>query len=145
MPTVSRTFDVDAAPQTVIDYLKDFANAEEWDPGTQRCVRSDAGPIAAGATWHNTSKILTVTAELDYTLTELAPQRLVFVGENASSTSIDTITVQPRGDGSVVTYRADLRMKGLAKLTAPAMKVLFERIANDTEKRLTEVLNGLPR
>ena len=33
----------------VIDYLKDFGNAEEWDPGTQSCTRSDSGPIREGA------------------------------------------------------------------------------------------------
>jgi len=143
MPTVSRTFSVDATPEHVVEYLKDFANAEQWDPGTQRCVRTDTGPVAVGATWHNTSKVLGNTTELDYTLKELTPRRLVFVGENSSATSVDTITVEPRGSGSAVTYRADLQMKGPAKLFAPAMKLIFEKIANDTEKRLTAVLNGL--
>jgi carbon monoxide dehydrogenase subunit G len=143
MPSVSRTLTVAASPEQVIDYLKDFSHAQAWDPGTQRCVRTDSGPIAVGSTWHNESKIVGVNAELTYTLAELTPNRLVFVGQNKSSTSTDTITVEPRGDGSVVTYRADLQMKGLAKLTSPAMKLIFEKIANDTEKQLTAVLNDL--
>lgn len=57
MPTVSRTFSVSPAPAAVIDYLKDFVNAEQWDPGTQACTRKNPGPIAEGATWHNVSKI----------------------------------------------------------------------------------------
>lgn len=56
MTTVSRTFIVAPQPQTVIPYLADFAHAEEWDPGTERCVRNDAGPVV-GSSWHNTSKI----------------------------------------------------------------------------------------
>jgi carbon monoxide dehydrogenase subunit G len=143
MPTVSRTFAVAATPERVVGYLADFANAEEWDPGTQRCVRIDSGPLAVGATWHNTSKILGNTTELDYTLKEFTPSRLVFVGENSSATSVDTITVEPSDGGSTVTYRADLHLKGLARLIAPGMKLVFEKIANDTEKRLTTVLNGL--
>ncbi len=143
MPTVSRTFSVSTPPDRVIDYLKDFSNAEQWDPGTQSCTREGDGPIEVGATWHNVSKIVGVTAELTYTLNTLSNRTLVFVGRNDSSTSVDTITVDASGAGSVITYRADLEMKGAAKLLSPAMKIVFERIANDTAKQMTSVLDGL--
>ena len=90
MPNVSRTFSVQQTPDRVIDYLKDFSNAEAWDPGTQSCTRSDSGPIREGSTWHNVSKIVGVTAELTYTLNKLSNRTLVFVGTNDSSTSTDT-------------------------------------------------------
>ena len=143
MPTVSRTFSVNPPPTEVVDYLKDFANAEEWDPGTQTCTRSDTGPVAEGASWHNVSKIFGVTAELTYVLRELTDNTLVFVGTNKSSTSTDTITVEPDGTGSKLTYRADLEMKGAAKLLNPVMKLAFEKLANDTEKQMVGVLNRL--
>lgn len=143
MPTVSRTFSVQQPPDKVIDYLKDFANAQEWDPGTQTCTRTDDGPIGKGATWHNVSKIVGVKAELTYRLDTLSNRTLVFVGTNDSSTSTDTITVDASGSGSVITYRADLEMKGAAKLLSPAMKLVFEKLANDTEKQMTAVLNRL--
>jgi hypothetical protein len=66
-----------------------------------------------------------------------------FIGHNDSSTSVDTITVAAPGAGSVITYQTDLEMKGAAKLPSPAMKIVFERPANDTEKRMATVLNGL--
>jgi carbon monoxide dehydrogenase subunit G len=143
MPTVSRTFAVQTPPARVIDYLKDFGNAETWDPGTQSCTRSDAGPIREGSTWRNVSKIVGLTAELTYTLSTLSSRTLVFVGKNDSSTSIDTITVDASGAGSVITYQADLEMKGAAKLLNPAMKLIFEKVANDTEKQMASVLNGI--
>ncbi|MDX1889413.1 SRPBCC family protein [Mycolicibacterium sp. 050158] len=143
MPTVSRTFTVSTPPDRVIDYLKDFGNAEQWDPGTESCVRQGQGPIEVGATWHNVSKIFGVTAELTYTLRELTHRTLVFVGENESSTSTDTITVDASGAGSVLTYRADLEMKGAAKLLSPAMKLVFEKLAHDTERQMTDVLDRL--
>lgn len=143
MPSVSRTFAVTPSPATVIDYLKDFGNAEQWDPGTQTCTRQDAGPVQEGSTWHNVSKIVGVEAELTYTLKTLTDDTLVFVGTNNASTSTDTITVEPHDGGSVITYHADLDMHGLAKILSPAMKLVFEKLANDTEKQLTEVLNGL--
>jgi len=143
MPTVSRTFNVSPPPAVVVDYLKDFGHAEQWDPGTQSCQRVDSGPVVEGSSWHNVSKIFGVTAELNYKLRELTDRKLVFVGENKSSTSVDTITVDAAGAGSVVTYEADLEMHGAAKLLNPAMKLAFEKLAGDAEKQLTTVLNQL--
>jgi len=130
-------------PATVVHYLKDFAKAEDWDPGTQSCTRKDSGAVAEGATWHNVSNIFGVKAELTYVLRELTDDKVVFVGTNKSSTSTDTISVVPDGAGSKLTYRADLEMNGAAKLLNPVMKLVFEKLANDTEKQMTTVLNGL--
>jgi carbon monoxide dehydrogenase subunit G len=143
MTTVSRTFPVQPPPAVVIDYLKDFGHAEAWDPGTEKCTRTDSGPIAVGATWHNESKIAGVGTELTYTLEALTSDTIVLVGRNKTATSTDTISVQPSGTGSEITYRADLEMHGAARLAAPAVKLVFEKVANDTVKQLTEVLNTL--
>jgi carbon monoxide dehydrogenase subunit G len=143
MPTVSRVFTVTPPPGTVIDYLKDFSNAEEWDPGTRTCTRADSGPVTRGSTWRNVSNIFGVTAELTYVLQKLTPDTLVFVGTNRSSTSTDTITVAAEGTGSKLAYRSDVQMKGWAKLLNPVMKVAFERLADDTERQLASVLNRL--
>jgi len=141
VPTVERTFPVAPPPAEVIAYLKDFSNAEEWDPGTKSCTQTTPGPVAVGTTWRNVSKIAGVKAELDYELRELTDDRLVLVGTNESATSTDTISVQPSGPGSEITYRAELEMKGAAALMAPAMKLIFEKLANDTAKQLTAVLS----
>ncbi len=141
MPSVQRTFTVTPSPAEVIDYLKDFANAAEWDPGTQSCTQNGSGPVEVGTTWHNVSKVAGLTTELEYELTELTGQGLVFVGRNKGATSTDTISVLPSGGGSEITYRADLDMHGIAALAAPAMKLVFERLADETEEQLRAVLN----
>ena len=145
MTTVNRTFDVQPQPSVVIDYLKDFSNAEEWDPGTESCTRTDSGPVQVGSTWHNVSKIAGVSTELDYTLESLTDDTIVLVGSNDSATSTDTITVvpSPDGPGSRVTYEANIEMKGAAKLADPVMKIVFEKIGSDTEDDMTNVLNRL--
>ena len=146
MTTVNRTFDVRPQPSVVIDYLKDFSNAEEWDPGTESCTRTDGtGPVQVGSTWHNRSKIAGVSTELDYTLERLTDDTIVLVGRNDTATSTDTITVvpSPDGPGSRITYEANIEMKGAAKLADPVMKVVFEKIGSDTEDDMTTVLNRL--
>ena len=143
MTQISRTFTVDSAPSVVLDYLKDFSHAEEWDPGTVTCTREDTNPVQVGSRFHNVSKIAGVTTELDYRLDTLTAGSIVFIGENDSATSTDTITVRPHARGSEVTYEAVIEAKGLAKLAEPLMKLVIERIGTKTEKRLTEVLNTL--
>jgi carbon monoxide dehydrogenase subunit G len=146
MTTVSRTFDVRPQPAVVIDYLKDFSHAEEWDPGTESCTRQDSGPVQVGSTWHNVSKIAGVSTELTYRLEELTDERIVLKGHNDSATSTDTITVvpSPDGPGSRITYEAVIELKGARKIADPVMKVVFEKIGSDTEDDMTTVLNRLP-
>ena len=143
MPKVSRTFHVTPTPQPILEYLANFSHAEEWDPGTVSCTRSDPGPVAVGASWHNVSKVAGLKTELTYTLERLTSDTLVFVGKNKGATSTDTITVLPDGTGSKLTYRADLEMHGASALLSPAMKLIFEKLATDTERQLTSVLNNL--
>lgn len=144
MATVTRTFLVQPDPATVVDYLKDFAHAEAWDPGTESCTPETPGEVRVGSRWHNVSKIAGVTTELTYTLEKLSPGQIVLVGVNDSAVSTDTITVQAKGGGSEVTYEAVIEPKGAGKLADPLLKLLFERIGTKTEQQMTEVLNGLP-
>lgn len=144
MPTVSRTFTVTAAPNQVIDYLADFAHAEEWDPGTVRCTRIGAGPVQVGSRWHNESRIAGISTELTYTLEKLTGDRIVFVGRNDTATSTETITVTPIGPATELTYTNRVDLNGAAKLASLLFKIVFERLAVDTQKKLSDVLDALP-
>ncbi len=144
MTTISRTFTVDPSPEVVVGYLKDFANAEEWDPGTEECRRLDDGPVQVGSRWHNRSKIAGVSTELVYELVELSDSRLRFRGENETARTIDTIDVVPSGAGSEITYEAEIELQGAAKLATPVVKLVFEKIGSDTEDDMVAVLNRLP-
>ena len=144
MTVVVRSFVVSATPAAALGYLRDFGNTVEWDPGTRQTTRTGSGPIVVGTTWHNVSKVLGVTTELTYCLTEVTGDRLVFVGRNEGATSTDTITVRPApDDGTEVTYHVHLELHGLAKLATPVMKLEFEKLGNEVAARLTEVLNRL--
>jgi carbon monoxide dehydrogenase subunit G len=144
MTTVSRTFTVTAAPEAVLPYLADFSHAEAWDPGTVRCARVDDGPVRVGSQWHNESKIAGISTELTYTLEQWTADRVVLVGHNDTATSTETIVVTPDPRGAEVTYTNEVQMHGMAKLAAPAIKVVFEKIGADLERQLTEALEALP-
>ncbi|TWE11398.1 SRPBCC family protein [Rudaeicoccus suwonensis] len=146
MVNVTRSFPVRVDHERALNYLRDFGNATQWDPGTVSCDRiGDAtAPVEIGSRWHNTSKLLFVTTELTYELREESPTRLLFVGTNKTATSYDDITVEPSGSGtSRVTYHAKVEFNGAAKLSDPLMALIFRKLAKETVAKLTATLEGL--
>jgi carbon monoxide dehydrogenase subunit G len=129
MIVVERTFAVTAAPAAVLGYLRDFANAQEWDSSARRTTRVGSGPIIPGAHWRHVRKLFGVTAELTYTLIAADPDRLVFHGRSEGATCVDTATIRPVAGGTEVTYRVELEMHGLAKLATPLVRVEVEKLA----------------
>ncbi|MBV9821340.1 MAG: SRPBCC family protein [Actinobacteria bacterium] len=143
MTTVTRTFSVDTPANVVVAYLADFGNAEQWDPGTEECSRQDTGPVRVGSSWRNVSKIAGISTELIYTLEEFSDDHIVLVGRNDTATSTETIEVTATGSGSDITYTNEVEFHGAARAATPVAKLVFEKLGNDTEKQLVEVLNGL--
>jgi len=141
MVNVSRTFSVLASQDVAVDYLADFGNAEEWDPGTVSCTRVDSGPVAPGARWHNVSKILGRETELSYMLVAKRPDGVVFKGSNRTATSVDDIRVMPMPGGSRIVYHATIQFRGPTKLVDPVMRLVFELLAAKTANQMTQALN----
>lgn len=145
MVHVQRTFTVSKPVDLVVDYLKDFAHAEAWDPGTVRCTRKGtaAGPVVVGTSWHNVSQVRGKETELSYRLDRLEARRLTFVGENKTATSTDDITFTSVAEGTQIAYDSNIVFHGLAKLADPFMRKEFERLGDETVEKMTGVLNAL--
>jgi carbon monoxide dehydrogenase subunit G len=143
MVNVERTFTVRRPADVVTAYLKDFSNAESWDPGTVTCTRTDEGPVRVGSEWHNVSEFRGRTTELTYRLARLEPGRLTFVGENKTATSTDDLTITAAGDGASITYHANIVFHGLAKVADPFLKREFEKLGDQVVTTMTETLEAL--
>jgi hypothetical protein len=143
MIVVERTLAVTAAPDAVLGYLADLAHTRDWDQAVERATRREPGPIGPGASWLQVRRIFGVAAELTYTLITMAPDRLVRQGRNEGATCVDTVWLRPAGAGTEVTYRVELELHGLAKLTAPILQPEFEKQGTAGAAALTAALNGL--
>ncbi|WP_433302191.1 SRPBCC family protein [Actinoplanes sp. CA-030573] len=141
MIVVERTFAVTAAPAVVLAYLRDFANAQEWDPSAVRTSRLGDGPTVPGAQWRHVRKVYGVTAELTYTLIADEPGRLVLHGRSEGATCVDSVVVRAVPGGSEVTYRVELEMHGLAKLAAPILRSEMEKLASGAVVAATAALD----
>ena len=141
MVDIERVFTVSTPVAEVYDYLRDFARAEEWDPGTISCSQESSGPVAVGTTWKNVSEFRGKETELTYTLTKDDPDHLQFVGENKTVTSTDDISFAPVDGGTRITYHADFEFHGLAKLAVPFVKGELDSLGDKTQEQLSTVLN----
>jgi carbon monoxide dehydrogenase subunit G len=113
MARYKATVDTPHSPDEVFAYLSDFANAQEWDPGTVRSERLGEGPLGEGTEFRLLASFLARKTTLIYRIVEYDPPTAVtFRGENASAVSLDRITFEPSDGGTRVTYDADLTLKG---------------------------------
>lgn len=139
------TIDSPRPPQELFAYLSDFSNAQEWDPGVVEATRGGEGPVEVGAEFRLVAAFLGRRVPLTYTVTALDPPRSVtFRGENATVVSLDTISLEPRGGGTRVTYDADLTLKGPLGLADPLLRLVFGRIGDTAAAGLRKALDGVP-
>ncbi|MCW2832440.1 MAG: polyketide cyclase [Nocardioides sp.] len=143
-PTVSRTFTTTAAPEAVFDYLADFTNAEEWDPGTVSCERTYGGG-EVGTIYRNVSSFMGRETQIAYSTVELErPTRIHFTGHNEQFDGHDVLGIRAHGQGSEVTYTAEFSFSGVARLAVPLVKAYLPRLANKTVDQLKTCLDRLP-
>ncbi len=144
MLIVERTVETDSPIDRVFDYLCDFTNTEEWDPGTVSTKRVDTGPIAVGARFRNVSQFRGRQTELEYQLTRLEPvRRLTFVGENKTVTSTDDMRLTSTATGTALHYQARFDFKGVARLASPFLRSAIEKLADQTADQLRGALAKL--
>ncbi len=130
-------------PQEVFDYLADFANTAQWDPGITAARRLDDGPIGVGNRFEIDASFFgrTITMLYQTTLFE-PPERFVVRGESSSIVSVDAITVEPQGSGSLITYDAELTLRGALEAFDPALALGFNKVANKALLGLSAALSA---
>ena len=145
MVDVTRKFTAEVPIEKAAAFLRDFANAPLWDPGTQSCTQISDGPIAIGTQWHNVSKLFGITTELTYTLVTDKLTHVVLKGTNKTATSTDAISLASLGPNSTaIEYHAKVEFNGVAKVAAPLLKAGFEaKVAPETVQKMTAALEAL--
>ena len=130
------------SPAAAFAYMAAFENAQQWDPGVATATRVDSGPVTLGTRF----RLETVTAgrrlPLVYEVTAFdADRSFTVTAESASLRSVDTVRVEPAGDGSLVTYDAVLGFRGALVLASPLLPLVFRRIGDRAAAGLMVALN----
>ena len=131
MARYTATLHADRPVEDVFAYLADFSTTEEWDPGVVRATCNGDGALGVGTTFDLVASFLGRENALTYEIVEYdAPHAVTLRGENATVVSLDRITTEPDGDGTKITYDADLSLKGPLKLGDPLLKLAFGRVGD---------------
>lgn len=124
-------------------YMADFSNVPEWDESFHAAQRLTEDPLQKGALFRLHGKSFGRTLQLDYETVVLDAPRLVTLRtETGAIVSLDRIRVDPDGEGgSIVTYDADLRLKGLLRTFDLPLRLWFRRIGDRARAGLERELN----
>jgi carbon monoxide dehydrogenase subunit G len=134
---IETTLPIEAA----FDYVADFANAQEWDPGVASAHRIDDGPVAVGARYDLGVRMGGRVAPMEYRIAELdRPRRVVLVGTGSNVDAVDDIRFERSGDRTRIDYTADIRLGGLLRVAQPFLGGSFAKVARDAAGGLERTL-----
>ena len=131
------------SPEEAFDYLAEFSNARDWDPGVVEAANLTGDPVGPGSRFRLVSRFLGRRVPLEYRITEFdRPARVVLAADETSVRSTDEIRFAATNGGSQVTYEADLRLKiPLGRLMDPLLAVAFRRIGARAAAGLRQALS----
>lgn len=126
------------------DYMADLEHFADWDPGVKRAARASGAGPGTGAAFDVTVSAIGRDLPLRYETIAIDPPRRIEVrADTATLRSVDVITVHDESDaGCVVTYDADLSLKGVLRFGDPLLGLAFRRIGDRAAAGLRSVLEG---
>ena len=128
-------------PQEAFAYMADLGNFVEWDPGVKAVRQVEGSGGGPDSVFDVTVAAPVRDLTLRYVTEEYdAPHNLLVVARSMVFTSIDRITVEPDGTGSLVTYDADLRLNGVLRVGDLGLRLVFGQIGNRAAAGLRRVL-----
>ena len=131
------------SPNEAFAYMADLRNFAEWDPGVVAVEQVEGDGAGPDSVFDVTVDGVRDPMTLRYETTLYdAPTTIVARAESSTLTSLDTITVEPDGDGSLVTYDAELTLGGALRFADPILGVAFKRIGDKAAAGLVEALDG---
>ena len=134
----------DMTPAAAFEYMADLRNFAEWDPGVTKVDQVTGDGAGADSVFDVTVKGVPAPITLRYETRLYEPDaRLVVRADSATLTSVDEVTVVPDGDGCIVTYDAELTLRGLLGVFDLGLRLVFGRIGDRAAAGLRKALDGV--
>lgn len=129
--------------QEAFEFIGDFRNLVEWDPGVRSSTQTTGDGVELGSTYDVEVAVGRGTSVLTYEVTHVTPGRLLrVVGEDDRFRSVDVIEVEPTADGSIITYDATLTLKGFLSFANRFLDRPFRRIGDAAADGLATAVEG---
>ena len=143
MARYTGTVEAPHGAEEVWQYLADLRSAEEWDPSVEEVKLELGEPRTEGARYRLEVRFGGRSINIPYRVAELdPPHRVVFEAETDSVSVRDEARIEPRGPAaSVVTWDADLRLRGIRRVLDLPLRAIFHRVGEEARKGLSERLH----
>ena len=144
MPVITETVETTLHVEAAFDYVANFENAEDWDPGVIAARKMTDGDAAVGTEYDLDIQYGSSPISMTYRITEWDPPRqVVLEGDGSRSHAIDRISFLPTADGTSIEYRADIRLKGFYRFAEPFLGKLFRRVGDGAREGMNSRLREL--
>jgi len=130
-------------PERAFAYMADLRNFAEWDPGVKASRQVEGEGPKLGSSYDVTVAGVGRDLTLRYELNEFVEgKQFVATAESSTLTSVDTVSVVAEGDGSIVTYDAELTLNGILSLGDIFLRLAFRRIGDRAAAGMRKALEG---
>ncbi|GAA4928603.1 SRPBCC family protein [Streptomyces coeruleoprunus] len=138
MAEVSAQARIEAPPGEVWARLTDFGAYGEWNTTHTGFPGGGPAPLAVGATYLEQMKLMNFPAEVNWTVAEVEPERLLAAtGKGPMGVSLGMrYALTPDGEGAT-TVRID------SEFTGPAVSMMASRLKESATAALNESLRRL--
>lgn len=144
MVDLRETIFVAASQADAFDYIADFANIEDWDPGVVSASKNGNEPASLGTSFELITVFKGTETPMTYTITEMdRPGRIALTGEGKQLTAVDTLTFTPDGDQTRIDYHAALDFRGLARIGVKFLGKALDQLGKDAVAGLKRELDSL--
>jgi carbon monoxide dehydrogenase subunit G len=131
------------SPEDAFDLLADLRTMADWDPGVRGVTQVIGTGPGPGATYDVLVAAFPRDLTFRYEVSDLdRPREVRIRAVTTLFESVDRISVQADGDGSIVTYDADLRLRGPLGLADPLLGLAFGPIGDRAAAGLARTLDG---
>jgi Polyketide cyclase / dehydrase and lipid transport len=132
-------------PSETFAYLATFSNAADWDPGVLAGEQLDPGPVRPGTRFRLVVPFVGQRLSLTYHVTSYQPDHEVaLTATSGLLRATDKIVVTDGTDGSVVSYEAEVRLRGPLRLLDPLLRPGFRAVADRAAAGLAQALSRDP-
>jgi len=143
MTTLHEQVETTLPIEDVFDYIADFANSQEWDPGVATAERLDEGPVGLGSRFRLGVRLGPRVGTMDYRISVFEPPtRVVLVGSGSGVSAVDDIRLERLATGTRLDYTADIRLGGILRLAEPFLGATFAAIGRNAADGMQRTLSA---
>ncbi len=127
MITFADTIDVPLSPDIVFERLADMAVLDRWNPNVTSSRRIGGERLEVGSTYLSTIRRgpIRMTARSTLTAVELG-RSVTYEGSISRFWSIDSLTFEPSGDGTCVTFHNETTTPRWFRVLTPLFNAAFQ-------------------